>query len=130
LEVLARASEAHPVPPPKNVVFEQPPDLATTIGVGSALTYVAPNLRPPLDPGPDMILLIRQAQVAPDWEFTGHVAAPDFAVAMRQALGQGPPASAAAHPPESKAAKADKKKGGFWASLKRAFGGGSSDQQD
>jgi hypothetical protein len=129
LQVLARASEAHPVPPPKNVVFQQPPDLATTVGVGSALTYVAPNLRPPLDPGPDMILLIRQAQVAPDWEFTGHVAAPEFAVAMQRALGQGAPA-AAAHPQEPKPAKAEKKKGGFWASLKKAFGAGSGDQQD
>jgi hypothetical protein len=73
-----------------------------------------------------MVLLIREAQVSPEWEFTGQVAAPAFAEQMRHALGQDTPATksqpvAASRPPE----KPEKKRGGFWASLKRAFVGNS-----
>jgi hypothetical protein len=138
LQLLARASEAHPLAPPspsKDVVQAPPdppaPTYVSTTTAASALTYIAPELRPPYDPGPDVILLIRQAQIAREWEFTGHVNAPEFALAVQHALGQStaqPPAST--HQKESKPATQEKKKGGFWAALKRAFGGSSGPQQD
>jgi len=125
--VLAAANDTHPVaPPPKNIVPVAPPTSAPVYtAVLPPLTYMAGMpIRPP-DPTPDMVLLIREAQVSPDWEFTGHVAAPEFAQAMQQALGEKAAApqtqSAAENPPATAPAK---KKGGFWASLKRAFGGG------
>jgi hypothetical protein len=133
LEALARASEAHPMPPPKNIAPSretiQPPEPTASLSSVSAvspLTYMAPDLPPPRDPGPDMILLIRQAQVTPEWEFSGHVAAPEFAVALSHALGQGgvdSTASSQTQTENSKPAKTEKRKGGFWQSLKRAFGG-------
>jgi hypothetical protein len=133
LQLLASASESHPVDPPKNAASAQPPTepapppfMASATTAVAPLVYIAPDLRPPPDPGPDVILLIRQAQVAPDWEFSGHVNAPDFALALQHALGQGAaPPSASTQPPQ---AQTGKKKGGFWASLKRAFGGGSGPQ--
>ena len=33
-------------------------------------------------------MLIREARVAPEWEFSGHVEAPEFAKAMQNALGE------------------------------------------
>ena len=125
--VLAAANETHPVAPAsKNIAPVAPPTSAPIYtAVPPPLTYMAGMpIRPP-DPTPDMVLLIREAQVSPDWEFTGHVAAPEFAQAMQQALGEKAAApqtqSAAENPPATAPAK---KKGGFWASLKRAFGGG------
>jgi hypothetical protein len=131
LALLAEASEAHPAAPPKEVVSAQPapePATASSTTAFAPLIYIAPDLRPPPDPGPDVILLIRQAQVAPEWEFSGHVDAPDFALAVQHALGQGTASSVAPAQRESKPAATEKKKGGFWASLKRMFGGGSGPQ--
>jgi len=64
-----------------------------------------------------MFLLIREARVLPDWEFTGRVEVPGFAEAVQRALGEKPAANEPARAPK-------KKKGGFWAALKRVFGGG------
>jgi hypothetical protein len=71
------------------------------------------------------MVLIREAKVSPEWQFSGHVEPPEFAAAMQHALGGKPVASdqpppAGAHTP----AQPKKNKGGFWAALKRAFGGG------
>jgi hypothetical protein len=69
-----------------------------------------------------MVMLIREARVSPEWEFSGRVeTTPEFAKAMQHALGEKPSA------PQPEAAKPAKKKGGFWASLRRAFVGGAED---
>ena len=125
LQLLAHASEAHPVAPPKNIVPDQtappPPTPATSITVAAPLTFIASAPRPPLDPAPDVILLIRQAQVEPEWEFSGHVAAPEFALALQGALGQG--GAQPSPPKEPKSAKPAQNKGGFWSAFKKVFGG-------
>jgi hypothetical protein len=66
-----------------------------------------------------MTLLIRTARVEPQWNFTGTVAAPpEFVSAMRHSLGEEP-----AKQPPAADSTTPKKKGGFWAGLKRLFGG-------
>jgi hypothetical protein len=73
-----------------------------------------------------VVLLVREAQVSPDWEFSGHVNAPEFATALQSALGEGKQTNAK---PEAQTVASDqpepmpKKKRGFWGSLKRIFGG-------
>jgi hypothetical protein len=120
--VPATVSEAHPVVPTAK------PAPATSAPAGSApvytavlptLTFLASSPEPPGDLTPDMTLLIRTARVEPDWGFTGTVAAPEFVSAMRQSLGVEP-----GKQPPAADATAPKKKGGFWAGLKRWFGGG------
>jgi hypothetical protein len=126
VSVLAQANEAHPVI--RQVKDSQPAAPPAPVPVYTAvlppLVFLAGSpVRPP-DPTTDMVLLIREARVAPEWEFTGRVEAPGFAQAMQHALGE---KAATAQPlaENQPAAKPAKKKGGFWASLKRAFGGGS-----
>jgi hypothetical protein len=125
--MLAEANETHPVvPPAKNASPAGTPDsLPVYTAVLPALSFMAGSPSRPPDPAEDMVLLVREAQVSPDWEFSGHVVAPEFAQAMQHALGEKPTTPqaqpAADNPP---AAAPAKKNGGFWASLKKAFGGG------
>jgi hypothetical protein len=127
--MLAKANEAHPVvPPAKDAAPALPPIPvpAYTI-VLPPLSFMAGSPSRPPDPAEDMVLLIREARVSPDWEFSGHVVAPEFAQAMQHALGEKPTATSAQPPSDnSPGAAPAKKKGGFWASLKRAFGGGGT----
>jgi hypothetical protein len=118
--VPASVSEAHPVVPtvkqaPANAPSGPPP---TYMAALPALTFSASSPEPPGDLTPDMTLLIRIARVEPEWAFTGTVAAPEFVSAMRHSLGvdagKQPPAPDPTEP---------RKKGGFWAALKRLFGG-------
>jgi hypothetical protein len=131
ISVLAKANETHPVAPPaKTVVPASPPSTSPVYtAVLPPFTYVAGLPPRPPDLSVDMVVLIREAKVSPEWEFSGHVAAPEFAQAMQHALGE-KPAEKQAHSSsdDQPAAKPAKKKGGFWASLKRAFGGGGSEQ--
>jgi hypothetical protein len=83
------------------------------------LVFLASSPAPPPDPGPPMALLIREAQVSPNWEFSGHVAAPEFATELQHALGENAQA-----PPEKPGAKPAGKKHGFWGALRKIFGGG------
>jgi hypothetical protein len=129
VSVLAEANEIHPiVPPAKNSVPAPPPTSEPVYtAVLPPLTFMAGSPTRLPDPAPDVVLLIREAKVSPEWEFTGHVAAPEFAQAMQQALGEKAPAAGTQPQAENQPpAKPAKKKGGFWASLKRAFGGGST----
>lgn len=72
----------------------------------------------------ELLVLVREARVSPSWRFTGHVESPEFATAMQHALGEKPRASEAEAPqPAQPPAESQKKKGGFWAALKRAFRG-------
>lgn len=118
----AHANDAHPVAPPeRSAAPVAPPSSAPVYTVVlPPLTFAATSPAPPPDPTPDMFLLIREARVLPEWEFSGRVEVPGIIGAMQQALGEKPAATAPAPGPK-------KKQGGFWASLKRLFGGGSED---
>jgi len=126
---LAQANEAHPVIRPVKEAEMTPPPSSDPIytAVLPPLTFMAGNPLPPPAPTADMVLLLREARVAPEWEFRGRVEAPEFAKAMQNALGENGEkpqtnAKAASHNP---AAEKPKKQGGFWAALKRMFGGGT-----
>lgn len=118
--VLAGANEAHPITPAPNNSAPDPPALSMPEYkiVMPPLTFSASSPEPPPDPTPDMIMLVRVARADPQWQFQGHVEAPHMEeVAQRTA------APAEAQPPVAPPQKAEKKKGGFWAKLKRAFVG-------
>jgi hypothetical protein len=127
--VLAQGNDARPVvvPPKKTTPSAPPVTLPVYTVVLPPLVFQAGSPSPPPDPPGEMILLIREARVSPEWEFAGHVAAPEFAQAVQSALGEGGPAQPS--PPATGAGtsqteeKTPKKKGGFWASFRKAFGG-------
>lgn len=116
---IASANEAHPLAqPPKTETPGAPPDSATESNVIiPALSYSANSPEPPPDPTPDTIMLVHVARAEPQWRFTGHVEAPRMQEVAQRTL---PPAD----PQPAGARKSEKKKGGFWARLKRAFVGG------
>src|SRR5271155_2159407 len=76
--MLAKANEAHPVvPPAKDPAPAAPPASVPAYTVGlPPLSFMAGSPTRPPDPAEDIVLLIREAQVSPDWEFSGHVVAP------------------------------------------------------
>jgi hypothetical protein len=59
-----------------------------------------------------------------EWQFSGRVEPPELANAVERALGEKPVAASPAAPPAQPPAEQKKKKGGFWAALKHAFGRG------
>ena len=125
---LAEANEAHPVMRTvKEEVVAPPTTEPVYTAVLPPLTFMAGMPLPPPTPTADMVLLIREARVAPEWEFSGHVEAPEFANAMQNALGEKTAKPRKNAAPNDQAASADKpkKQGGFWAALKRMFGSGT-----
>ncbi|MGB9243380.1 MAG: hypothetical protein WCC03_08515 [Candidatus Acidiferrales bacterium] len=119
---LAAANELHPNPQaPANEVPDAP---ALSIPIYKVvmppLTFSANAPAPPGEPSTDMILLVRIAHVQPEWQFKGRVEAPQ----LEQVSAREPSRSPSA--PHS----SQKKKGGFWAALKRAFGGGGDETQN
>jgi len=89
------------------------------------LMFSASSPTRPVSEAPNMLLMIREAQVSPEWEFSGHVEPPEFAKEMQRALGEKPSASQTTPENTSQPGpEGQQKKRGFWASLKRAFGGG------
>jgi hypothetical protein len=114
--VPAHANESHPVAPPKGVAAPAAPSVSNPVYkvVMPPLTFSAASPAPPSDPSPDMILLVRTAQVMPDWKFTGHVDAPQMDAAAQQA-----------HPSQP-GPNPQQKKRGFWAAVKRFFGSSNS----
>ena len=119
--VLAHANEEHPIERPANdeVPSAPPASMPIYTVVLPPLVYSASEPAPPPDPGPPMALLIREVQVSPDWEFSGHVAAPEFATSLQHALGEH-----AQVPAKKPRAKPSGKKHGFWAAIRKLFGGG------
>jgi hypothetical protein len=119
LGVLADANRAHPVAPPQNHEAPDPPAISIPEYkiVMPPLTFSAHSPEPPPDPTPDLIMLVRVARAEPQWQFIGHVEAPHL-----EEVAQRTSATTEAQPARAK--KAEKKKGGFWARLKRAFVGG------
>jgi hypothetical protein len=120
LQVLAHAAEMHPVSAVERPEDpEQPPvSVPASVTIASPLVFMASAPGAPAAPSPDLILLIREAKVSPDWEFNGHVDSQSFAVAVHNALGEG---GASSHPPA--AGSAAERPRGFWATLKRIFVG-------
>jgi hypothetical protein len=111
--IAANANEAHPVEPAKNTAPGAPPSTVPVYTVvAPPLSFMASSPEPPPDPEPDTVLLVREAQVSPEWEFAGHVVPPTFAGAMRHALGEGP------SPQGALDGSPGERKGGFWAALK------------
>jgi hypothetical protein len=110
--VPAHANESHPVAPaPKDAAAPAPPPVTNPVYkvVMPPLVFSADSPTPPPDPSVDMILLVRTAQVIPDWQFKGHVDAPSAGDTSK-------PGHASQPGPNPQ-----KKKGGFWAAIKRIF---------
>ena len=119
---LATANQLHPnAPAPANEVPDAP---AVSIPIYKVvmppLTFSANAPAPPGEPSTDMILLVRIAHVEPEWQFKGRVEAPQ----LEQVSAREPSRNS------STSRHSQKKKGGFWAALKRAFGGGGDETQN
>jgi len=127
--VLAHANEAHPVTPSaKDAALADPASsMPMYAAVVPVLTFSADSPAPPPGPSQDMILLIREARVSPEWEFSGRVEPPEFAQAMQHSLGESASAANAESPAAPAAGETAKKKnGGLWAAVKRVFGRGET----
>ncbi len=116
--VFAHADESHPIarqrqeaPPAVPPASEQAENMVLPVLVFSASSPAPPDM------GPDVVLLARRARVEPEWDFDGHVAVPELAAAVQQALGEGGASAPQSHVQQ-------KKKGGFWSGFKRIFSGG------
>jgi hypothetical protein len=116
LRVLAQAEEIHPLAPPaKDAVPPPPPDAMPQYKIiMPPLGFSASSPTPPADPPMDAVLLVRTVHVEPEYEFTGHVEAPRM-----ESLDQGNAERQSAKNSNSSGSK----KEGFWARLKRVFGG-------
>ncbi len=123
--ILGHADESRPnLPAPKNSVPAAPAISVPVYTAVAPLIYSGGNPIHPPEPNPDMVLLIREARVDPDWEFSGRVEAPNFAVSMQHALGIAPGASQPQGSAANQTPAKQKKRGGFWSGFKRLFGGG------
>ncbi|MGH9708801.1 MAG: hypothetical protein ACRD5R_18805 [Candidatus Acidiferrales bacterium] len=124
----AKSNEAHPLPQAaRNDAAEPPPSLPETRSelVAPILSFSTRMPVPPTRPSVDTMVLVREVQVQPDWEFKGHVAAPEFAQAMQHALGEqtAPPPQGVTSSQSS--TQPTRKRGGFWGAFKKIFVGGS-----
>lgn len=114
----------HPLTSPQHESAAEAPQVPNGIraDVMPILSFMASAPPAPSESQTEMMLLVSEVREAPDWEFDGHVDAPDFAKAMQQALGErssSPPVSGSLRPPAQPA----KRKHGFWAALKGLFFG-------
>jgi len=124
--VLEHANQDHPIvaPTKADATAAPPVTVSGETTVMPALVFMAGTPLPPPGPSQDVIALIREARVSPDWEFSGRVEPPEFAKAVQQALGEHAVTPQTQDtPPVQPAATPKKKKGGFWAALKRVFSG-------
>ena len=124
--VLERANQGHPlVASAKSGAAAPPAPALSEIVSAPVLTFLAGTTPlPPPGPSEEVMLLVRKVRASPQWEFSGRVEQPEFATAMLQALGESAPAAQKREtPPVQPAEQPKKKKGGFWAALRRAFGG-------
>jgi hypothetical protein len=124
--VLAHANQVRPNAPPPKPAPPEPP--ATEIPeykvVLPPLTFSASSPKPPPDPTPDMVLLIRTVRVEPDWEFSGHVDPPPMNATTKS---KSEAKSNAQSSSQLTAAQAPpQKKEGFWAKMKKFLSGNSS----
>ncbi|MGA8406827.1 MAG: hypothetical protein WB680_06575 [Candidatus Acidiferrales bacterium] len=119
LRVLAQADDVHPTAPPaKDAAPPPPPDAMPEYKIiMPPLGFSASSPTPPSEPPMDAVLLVRTVHVEPEYEFTGHVEPPPMDAAERD------DAAAATRQSAKNAKSVGNKKEGFWARLKRAFGG-------
>ncbi len=115
------AGDTHPVARPQEPKIAEAPAAAAPADKIELppMVYSSAMPSPPDVPTEETAALIREVHDQADWEFTGRVEAPDFARAMSRALGVSGESS-----DSEKAASdsgAEKKSGGFWATLKRFF---------
>jgi hypothetical protein len=121
--ILGHADESRPtLSAPKNSVPAAPAISMPVYTAVAPLIYSGGNPIHPPEPNPDMVLLIREARVDPDWEFSGRVEAPNFTSSMQHALGIA--ASASQGVAANQTPGKQKKSSGFWSGFKRLFGGG------
>jgi hypothetical protein len=112
----AQSNQDHPLAAlPKNPATAQVPSAPVYMVVAPALTFSANSPVPPPDPTPDVVLLVREARVEPEYEFSGHVDPPAFAQALQHALGEGGTTSSQPAPEPAR------RKRGFWSRLKSIF---------
>jgi hypothetical protein len=122
LRILAGANETHPIlPAPKDAA---PPPPVVSVPeykiILPPLVYSASSSpAPPEDPTLGAVLLVRTVHVEPDYQFTGHVEAPHLeSVTQKSSSSPGKQGASVSN-------SSGGKKEGFWARLKRAFGGSS-----
>ena len=122
-----KSNEAHPLPQTARNDAAVPPSVpeASSEVVAPILSFSTKMPVPPTRPSVDTMVLVREVQVQPDWEFKGHVVAPEFAQAMQHALGE-----QASPPPlgvtsSQSSIQPSRKRGGFWGAFKKIFVGGS-----
>ena len=108
----AHANEMHPVSPAPRAALPPPPTENPVYTIAAPLSFSAGTPLPPADPPIDTVLLVREAQAQPAWEFKGHVDPPTFAAAMQHALGEG---ATQTQPP----AEPRQKRRGFWGFWRR-----------
>jgi hypothetical protein len=120
LRILAGANETHPILPAPKDTAPSPPVVSVPEYkiILPPLVYSASSLpAPPEDPAIEAVLLVRTVHVEPDYQFTGHVEAPHLeTVAQKSSSSPGKQGASVAN-------SSGEKKEGFWARLKRAFGG-------
>jgi len=124
--VLENANQGHPLVASEKIEAPaMPPSYLTSDARVPALVFAADSPIPPPGPSAGTLLLIREAHLSREWEFSGRVEPPAFATAMEHALGEAPVTTSSAGSAQAEpSAPQKKKKGGFWAALKRAFRGG------
>ena len=122
LRVLAGANESHPTLPAPKETAPPPPVVSMPEYkiILPPLVYSASSApAPPEDPELGAVLLVRTVHVEPDYQFTGHVEAPHLeTVAQKSSPSPGKQGAGEGN-------SSGNKKEGFWARLKRAFGGSS-----
>jgi hypothetical protein len=122
LRILAGANDTHPILPAPKETAPSPPVVSVPEYkiILPPLVYSASSLpTPPEDPAIEAVLLVRTVHVEPDYQFAGHVEAPRLeTVAQKSSASPGKQGASVAN-------SSGGKKEGFWARLKRAFGGSS-----
>jgi hypothetical protein len=122
LRILAGANETHPILPAPKDAAPPPPVLSVPeykIILPPLVYSASSSPAPPEDPAIGAVLLVRTVHVEPDYQFTGHVEAPHWETVAQKSSSS--PGKQGASVSTSSAGK----KEGFWARLKRAFGGSS-----
>ncbi|MGH9716879.1 MAG: hypothetical protein ACRD4R_09170 [Candidatus Acidiferrales bacterium] len=117
-------NDSHPIAAPQNESTGEAPSVGEPMrgNVTPALEFMASAPPSPAEAEPEMMLLVTEARESPDWEFNGHVDAPDFVKAMQHSLGEEPAASTKSRS-SVRHAQPHKKTHGFWAALKGLFFG-------
>jgi hypothetical protein len=122
LRILAGANETHPTLPAAKPAAPPAPVVSVPeykIILPPLVYSTSSSPAPPEEPALDAVLLVRTVHVEPDYQFTGHVEAPQLqTVAQKSSPSPGKQGA-------SDASSGGNKKEGFWARLKRAFGGSS-----